>query len=164
MASVGVLYLLFEASILALRSNGGLRSKGSGRLSRVILGIQVGLIVLAMIVTSSSISSLQAKRGLPVGNQVVGWLVLGERHFILSIILNGHTANLNFSQLSINTFLVHLQHKFELFSSPDHRLSHLLTHLRHPYHLLRRALLLFIFCHTYYLGPPRTSYIHIHQC
>ncbi|RYP03694.1 hypothetical protein DL764_004955 [Monosporascus ibericus] len=36
----------------------------------------VGLIILAMLVTRSSALSLQAKQGLPPGNQVVGWLVL----------------------------------------------------------------------------------------
>ena len=77
MASVGVLYLLFETSILASRAAGGPK-KGVGRLSRSILGVQIGLVVLAMIVTSSSIRSLQAKRGLPVGNQIVGWFVLGR--------------------------------------------------------------------------------------
>ena len=87
MASVGVLYLLFEASVLASQSNGGPRSTGSGRLSRAILGVQIGLIVLAMIITSSSISSLQAKRGLPVGNQVVGWLVLGEHYLFREIVI-----------------------------------------------------------------------------
>ena len=46
--------------------------------SRVVLGIQSGLILLAMIVTRSSVASLQAKQGLPVGNQVVGWLILGR--------------------------------------------------------------------------------------
>jgi hypothetical protein len=39
---------------------------------------QIGLIVLAMLVTHSSATSLQAKLGLPRGNQVVGWVVLGE--------------------------------------------------------------------------------------
>ena len=86
MASVGVLYLFFEASILALRSDGAAPSKGNERLSRSILGVQIGLIVLAMIVTISSIKSLQAKRGLPIGNQVVGWLVLGK-------LALGHTSN-----------------------------------------------------------------------
>ena len=44
--------------------------------SRLILGIQTGLILLAMLVTRSSIISLSSKRGLPLGNQVVGWLTL----------------------------------------------------------------------------------------
>jgi hypothetical protein len=36
------------------------------------------MVLLALIVTRSSVSSLQAKQGLPFGNQVVGWFVLGE--------------------------------------------------------------------------------------
>ena len=37
---------------------------------------QIGLIILSMLVTRSSALSLQAKQGLPRGNQIVGWLVL----------------------------------------------------------------------------------------
>lgn len=37
---------------------------------------QIGLIILASLVTRSSALSLQAKLGLPRGNQAVGWLVL----------------------------------------------------------------------------------------
>lgn len=33
-----------------------------------------------MIVTHSSALSLQAKKGLPIGNQAVGWGVLGTSH------------------------------------------------------------------------------------
>jgi phosphatidylinositol glycan class N len=72
MVSVGVLYLVFEKSIL---SSPDLSTMDL--LSKSILGAQVGLIMLAMFVTRSSIASLQAKRGLPLGNQVVGWLILG---------------------------------------------------------------------------------------
>lgn len=36
------------------------------------------MILLAVIVTRSSAASLQAKQGLPLGNQVVGWFVLGK--------------------------------------------------------------------------------------
>ena len=39
---------------------------------------QVGLVFLAVIVTRSSAASLQAKQGLPLGNQAVGWLVMGN--------------------------------------------------------------------------------------
>jgi hypothetical protein len=35
------------------------------------------MVLLALIVTRSSVTSLQAREGLPVGNQVVGWFVLG---------------------------------------------------------------------------------------
>ncbi|KAL8987170.1 MAG: hypothetical protein Q9177_003595, partial [Variospora cf. flavescens] len=78
MASVGLLYLLFEKSILSASSSGRseLSSPQADGLSRNILGAQIGLIMLAMIVTRSSVASLQAKRGLPAGNQVIGWLVL----------------------------------------------------------------------------------------
>lgn len=44
----------------------------------MILGLQIGLIVLATVVTHSSVASLQAKRGLPKGNQVMGWTILGR--------------------------------------------------------------------------------------
>ncbi|OKL62507.1 GPI ethanolamine phosphate transferase 1 [Talaromyces atroroseus] len=67
----GLFYLAFEETI----------TKGSGHPisasgSRIIMGVQVGMILLAIIVTRSSAMSLQAKEGLPLGNQVVGWLVL----------------------------------------------------------------------------------------
>ncbi|KAG8531526.1 Glycosyl phosphatidyl inositol anchor synthesis [Bacidia gigantensis] len=78
MALVGVLYLFFEKSILS-------SSKGNNRSghtldgnSKAVIGIQIGLILLAMFVTRSSVASLQAKRGLPFGNQVVGWIVLAS--------------------------------------------------------------------------------------
>ncbi|ANB14247.1 Mcd4p [Sugiyamaella lignohabitans] len=44
--------------------------------SLVLCGVQLGLIILSVIVTRSSVKSLQARQGLPVGNQIVGWLVL----------------------------------------------------------------------------------------
>ena len=40
--------------------------------------VQIGLILLAMLVTHSSATSLQAKLGLPQGSQAVGWVVVGE--------------------------------------------------------------------------------------
>ena len=96
MFSVGILYLQFENSILFSSTKkwsvGQQPSpppppppprSGSNSLSQSILGVQIGLILLAMIVTWSSIASLQAKRGLPLGNQVVGWLVLSTKSPIL---------------------------------------------------------------------------------
>lgn len=94
MLLVGVLYLLFEKSIISSSPSGrkDLASPTADGLSRTILGVQIGLILLAMVVTRSSISSLQAKLGLPLGNQVMGWIVLcrfnfheAVRHRILSI-------------------------------------------------------------------------------
>ena len=84
MLLVGVLYLLFEKSIMSSSASGSedLSSTTDG-LSRIILGVQIGLILLAMVITRSSVSSLQAKRGLPLGNQVTGWIVLSKFMFIL---------------------------------------------------------------------------------
>lgn len=82
MFSVGVLYLQFEKSIPSFpleKRNIDQTSPpapNSNSLSQNIFGAQIGLILLAMVVTRSSIASLQAKRGLPLGNQGVGWLVL----------------------------------------------------------------------------------------
>jgi len=76
MASVGILYLLFETSLLASPASGSSTATAGDGFSRTIFGTQIGLIVLAMIVTKSSIASIQAKKGLPAGNQYVGWSVL----------------------------------------------------------------------------------------
>ena len=71
----GVAYLYFEHDITS-RS----RSKRSGSnptyLSRTIMGMQAGVILLTILVTKSSVQSLQAKKGLPLGNQVAGWFAL----------------------------------------------------------------------------------------
>lgn len=42
--------------------------------------MQIGFILLAMVVTRSSALSLQAKQGLPRGNQIVGWFILGTKY------------------------------------------------------------------------------------
>lgn len=39
--------------------------------------IKIGLTILSMVVTQTTAMSLQAKQGLPRGNQIVGWIVLG---------------------------------------------------------------------------------------
>ena len=86
MLSVGVLYLLFEKSILSSKTSAPPPS--IDYLSKDILGVQMGLIVLAMLVTRSSVASLQARRGLPLGNQVVGWLVLGTLPSLVPCVLS----------------------------------------------------------------------------
>ncbi|KAI1436326.1 PigN-domain-containing protein [Xylaria sp. CBS 124048] len=72
MVAVGFFYLVFEHKISSINSE----SQGQNGISRALIGVQTGLIILSMIVTRSSALSLQAKQGLPRGNQVVGWLVL----------------------------------------------------------------------------------------
>ncbi|GAB7353141.1 hypothetical protein MBLNU459_g3676t1 [Dothideomycetes sp. NU459] len=79
MLLVGILYIAFEKSILIQAkpaSKHGLASPKSDSLSRTLLGVQVGLVALAMLVTRSSVASLQAKTGLPLGTQILGWTVL----------------------------------------------------------------------------------------
>lgn len=77
MVLVGVLYLLFEKSILSSTTSS--KQASLDGLSATLLGVQIGLIMLAMIVTRSSVASLQAKMGLPLGNQVVGWFILSTQ-------------------------------------------------------------------------------------
>ncbi|OTA37410.1 hypothetical protein BTJ68_02235 [Hortaea werneckii EXF-2000] len=76
--TLGVLYIAFEKSLIASAapSGSGLGAPKADGLSRSILGVQVGLVALAMIVTRSSVTSLQAKQGLPLGTQLVGWATL----------------------------------------------------------------------------------------
>jgi phosphatidylinositol glycan class N len=77
MFAVGVLYLIFEKSILAdTDSADELTEPGLNEKSRIILSVQLGLVLLSMIVTKSSIGYIQARQGLPLGVLVVGWATL----------------------------------------------------------------------------------------
>ncbi|KAI1481456.1 PigN-domain-containing protein [Daldinia eschscholtzii] len=78
MVVVGIVYLIFEDKFLANPSSPRKNStlQRGNEIPRALIGVQVGLILLAMLVTRSSALSLQAKQGLPRGNQAVGWLVL----------------------------------------------------------------------------------------
>ncbi|KAL1841454.1 hypothetical protein VTK73DRAFT_3482 [Phialemonium thermophilum] len=76
MVAVGIAYLVFEDYILADFGAARRAPPRRNHVARALVGVQTGLTVLAMIVTRSSALSLQAKQGLPRGNQVVGWLVL----------------------------------------------------------------------------------------
>ncbi|KAM3491093.1 hypothetical protein MY3957_005575 [Beauveria namnaoensis] len=77
MVIIGLLYLSFEDTVLSDFTKPSASSESlSNPLSRTLMGAQIGLTILAMIVTRSSALSLAAKTGLPLGNQVVGWTVL----------------------------------------------------------------------------------------
>ena len=79
MVAIGILYLVFEERVLSDFSTTVSKSKPPRKyISRTLIGVQVGLVALAVVVTRSSVLSLQAKQGLPRGNQVVGWLVLSK--------------------------------------------------------------------------------------
>lgn len=77
---IGVLYIALEKSLLtrSAPSASGLGSAKADELSRILVGVQVGLVALAIIVTRSSVASLQAKQGLPFGTQMVGWITLSK--------------------------------------------------------------------------------------
>ncbi|KAF1987568.1 PigN-domain-containing protein [Aulographum hederae CBS 113979] len=78
MFMTGAMYILFEKSIIAQSKSAmtELASTEADTLSRTIFGAQIGLVILAMFVTKSSVVSLQAREGLPLGTQVVGWITL----------------------------------------------------------------------------------------
>ncbi|KAF2226209.1 Phosphatidylinositolglycan class N-domain-containing protein [Elsinoe ampelina] len=80
MLILGVAYISFSKSVLqqSRPDSDGLGEPAADGISRAILGVQVGLIALAILVTRSSVASLQAKTGLPLGTQVVGWIVLAS--------------------------------------------------------------------------------------
>ena len=75
MFATGLIYLLFEDSITK-SSQSGKASHKLNTTSRTIMGAQLGVVLLTILVTRSSVTSLQAKQGLPLGNQVLGWLCL----------------------------------------------------------------------------------------
>lgn len=75
MFGAGFLYQTFEHDITSQSKSASLDGRPN-LVSRILMGLQTGIILLTVIVTRSSVASLQAKKGLPVGNQVVGWLCL----------------------------------------------------------------------------------------
>lgn len=78
MVLIGLFYLSMEEYVLADFSwtRQAAQAKQSSLIGRTLAGVQIGLIVLSMLVTRSSVLSLQAKNGLPLGNQITGWIVL----------------------------------------------------------------------------------------
>lgn len=76
MVVIGVVYLVFEGSIIGDSSPSRKPSSPRNHITRGLIGAQIGLTLLAMIITRSSALSLQAKTGLPRGNQILGWVVL----------------------------------------------------------------------------------------
>lgn len=77
MFAVGALYLCFEESILAESdSEDDFGASKIDERSRIILSVQLGLVLLSMIITHSSIGYIQARQGLPLGVLVVGWATL----------------------------------------------------------------------------------------
>ncbi|KAG6038715.1 Glycosyl phosphatidyl inositol anchor synthesis [Claviceps citrina] len=73
---IGLLYMAFEDVVLSDFTWSAKASAPRKVIQRSLTGIQVGLIALSMVITRSSALSLQAKQGLPLGNQIAGWFVL----------------------------------------------------------------------------------------
>lgn len=78
MFTIGFLYLVFENKILAKESI----DPKSNEKSRLLLGVQLGLVLLSMLVTKQSIGYIQARQGLPVGVLAVGWATLVSSLFV----------------------------------------------------------------------------------
>ncbi|PGH15050.1 GPI ethanolamine phosphate transferase 1 [Polytolypa hystricis UAMH7299] len=72
----GLLYLIFEETIASQSSTRMTITAAARQGSRLIMGVQIGMILLSVIVTRSSVASLQAREGLPLGNEVVGWFTM----------------------------------------------------------------------------------------
>ncbi|KAG6196906.1 Glycosyl phosphatidyl inositol anchor synthesis [Claviceps purpurea] len=140
MFSIGLLYLEFEDYVLSdftwtakTRIPG---NKGKSLIQRSLTGIQktiynthtlscllndnqVGLIPLSMLVTRSSALSLQAKHGLPLGNQVAGWVVLGES---LSCFTSARSITLLSLTIKVVSILMPLCYRLEPNIHYMHRL------------------------------------------
>ncbi|KLU85987.1 hypothetical protein MAPG_05006 [Magnaporthiopsis poae ATCC 64411] len=84
MVMIGVTYLVFEDWVLSDFSSSKTVavSHVSRPINRSLVGAQVGLVILSMVVTRSSVLSLQARQGLPLGNQVAGLFVLFSSLFM----------------------------------------------------------------------------------
>ncbi|KAH7391466.1 GPI ethanolamine phosphate transferase-like protein [Cadophora sp. MPI-SDFR-AT-0126] len=77
MVVIGIAYLIFQQQLLQRSKLSGDSTKPAvDSLSRSLIGVQVGFILLAMVVTRSSSLSLEARLGLPRGNQIMGFVVL----------------------------------------------------------------------------------------
>ncbi|KAL8399631.1 hypothetical protein RB594_000144 [Gaeumannomyces avenae] len=78
MVVIGVAYLVFENWVLSDFSSSKTTTVSHvGRpINRSLVGAQVGLVMLSMLITRSSVLSLQARQGLPLGNQMAGLFVL----------------------------------------------------------------------------------------
>jgi GPI ethanolamine phosphate transferase 1 len=74
-----------------------------------------------MVVTRSSALSLQSKQGLPAGNQIVGWLILGkfERNHLIYL---HRGVRANSFRCSVISFLMPLAYKFDNRTHYLHRL------------------------------------------
>lgn len=169
MVAVGVLYLIFEKKLLSKsKLPGDSTEAANNSLSRSLIGAQVsrhngtlvgqantrqvGFIILAMVVTRSSALSLQAKMGLPRGNQIVGWNVLG---MLVSILCNSPAFADLASAPAHNAFPSPPAAQQPLPSSFNGYIPDIFSNLCHPHHLLRGSVLSRILRHLDHMGSTR---------
>ena len=159
MALVGILYLLFEKTILASSGQSGQASQSLDHVSKSIVGAQVGLIFLAMLVTRSSIASLQAKHGLPFGNQVMGWIVLGMGRW--TSVSRSSTTDLCHSRFAPDPIPTWSEPQQPLPSPSGHYFLDILPDIHHSHNLLRGSVLFRLLCDSRHMGEVGTPHLYI---
>lgn len=88
MVVVGIMYLIFEDFVLAeFTWTTKSTPKKPNHVTRMLVGVQVGLTILSILITRSTVLSMQSKNGVPPGNQAVGWLVLGRARLASTVLL-----------------------------------------------------------------------------
>lgn len=95
MVFIGIAYLVFEDTILndftAVKKAATVVAKDP--ISEALLGAQVGLILLSMWVTRSSVISLQSKLGLPRGNQILALLIFFVSILVMPLLHRARPGN-----------------------------------------------------------------------
>ena len=158
MALIGILYLLFEKTILASSEQLGQGSLSLDHVTKSIVGVQVGLILLAMLVTRSSIASLQAKHGLPFGNQVMGWIILGmERRIFSSCSSTADFCHSCFAPDSIPTWAEPQQ---PLPSPSGDYFLDIFSGIHYSHDFLRRSVLFRLLCDSRHMGEVGTPHLY----
>jgi phosphatidylinositol glycan class N len=117
------------------------------------------MVLLALIVTRSSVTSLQAREGLPVGNQVVGWFVLGE--FLSSLLWSSRTN----SSSSVASLSLPFFHRFYPNNNYLHRLMVIFLTFSPTFIILTiswEGLFYFVFCMTLVTWVRLEHAIYVH--
>lgn len=162
----GILYLLFEDAIIGHRDTDSKEPTAIGRVgSRIIMGIQLGMVLLAVIVTRSSVISLQARQGLPFGNIVVGWVVLGK--FTQQCVLGPQNVSspINANQVSVASLTLPFFHRLYPNSHYLHRLMIIFLTFSPTFIILTiswEGLFYFVFCMTIVTWVRLEHAIYVH--
>ncbi|KAL1898772.1 Glycosyl phosphatidyl inositol anchor synthesis [Sporothrix stenoceras] len=95
MVFIGIAYLVFEDTILndftAVKK--ATTAVAKDPISEALLGAQIGLILLSMWVTRSSVISLQSKLGLPRGNQILALVIFFVSILVMPLLHRSRPGN-----------------------------------------------------------------------